>query len=100
MSRRLVILPEAEADILSAGRRYETQQAGLGAAFIEALSSSMDTIRAAPRRLPRVHGQIRRALFRRFPYGEYFIEIQATIRVVAVLHVARDPVTLQRREGA
>jgi plasmid stabilization system protein ParE len=97
VSRRLVVLPEAEADILSAGRWYEIQQPGLGTTFIEALSSSMDTIRAAPRRSVRVHGRIRRALLSRFPYGVFFIEDEETVRVIAVLHVARDPGTWRRR---
>ena len=98
MSRRLVVLPEAEADILAAGRWYEMQQAGLGATFIDALASALDSIRTAPRRFPRVHDHIQRALLRRFPYGVFFIDDRETIRVIAVLHAARDPGAWRRRE--
>jgi plasmid stabilization system protein ParE len=98
VSRRLVVLPEAEADILAAARWYAMQQTCLGATFIEALSSTLNSIRAAPRRFPRVHDHIQRALLRRFPYGVFFMDDRKTIRVIAVLHAARDPGTWRRHE--
>ncbi len=91
MSRRLIVRPEAEADITAAALWYDEREAGLGLEL-------MLEIRAAIRRavenpllypLLRKHPEVRRVLARRFPYRIFFIIRGDAIVVFAALHAAR-----------
>ena len=87
---RLIVRPEAEADIGDAYAWYETQRPGLG-------QRCLDRIQSAPKRYQPVRAEARRALVRRFPYGVFFIADERQVSVLAVLHMARDPVLWQER---
>lgn len=91
MKRRLIVRPEAEADIVAATLWYEDRETGLGLDL-------MDEVRAAIERAvqnPLVHlrlrrcPEVRRVLTRRFPYRVFFILRENAIVVFAVLHAAR-----------
>ena len=97
MIRRVVIRPEAEADLLDAMSWYKAQREGLEDGFFLAFDASLSKIRRTPKVFPIVHGDIRRALLRRFPYGiYYFLEGEAAV-VIAVFHAKRDPKRWQQR---
>lgn len=91
MSRRLIVRPEAEADITEAALWYDEREAGLG------LELTLE-VRAAIRRavegplhhlLLRKRPEVRRILARRFPYRIFFIVRDDAIVVLAVIHAAR-----------
>jgi toxin ParE1/3/4 len=91
MSRRLIVRPEAEADLTEAALWYDEQETGLG------LGLTLE-VRAAIRRaledpllylLLRERPEVRRILPRRFPYRIFFIVRDDAIVVFAVLHAAR-----------
>lgn len=91
MSRRVIVRPEAEADITEAALWYDDREAGLG------LELTLE-VRAAIRRalenpllhlLLRRHPEVRRVLARRFPYRIFFIVREDAIVVFAVIHAAR-----------
>jgi toxin ParE1/3/4 len=91
MSRRLIVRPEAEADITAAALWYENRDAGLG------LEVTLE-IRAAIGRAvknPHIHlrlrrrPEVRRVLARRFPYRVIFIVREDAIVVFAALHASR-----------
>ena len=67
MSRRLVIRPEAEADLTDAFDWYEERVQGLGAEFLLCVDAVFSAIVRNPQQYPRVHRAVRRALARRFP---------------------------------
>ena len=79
MSHRLIVRPEAEAEIAAAFRWYEEQHPGP---------------------FPRVHGIVRRALSKKFPYAIFFIEDETTVVVLAAVHMARNPEVWKRRTGS
>jgi plasmid stabilization system protein ParE len=69
---RLVFRPEAEAELLDARAWYESERVGLGAIFAAAVETTVTAILQNPLAYPRVKGDTRRALVRRFPYAVYF----------------------------
>lgn len=68
MSRRLLIRPEAEAEMAAAFDWYEKRVAGLGAKFLLCVDDAFHSISRNPLQFPRVHRTARRAITRRFPY--------------------------------
>ena len=70
---------------------YEGQSKGFGERFLNAVDSSFGAIERYPKMFTRVHGEVRRALVSRFPYGIFYRVEPRRIVVLAVLHTARDP---------
>ena len=88
---RLVFGPEAEAELAAAFDYYESVASGLGLALIEDLDTLVRRIRGNPALYVQVHGFMRRAVLRRFPFGVFYTFDETEIRVNAFLHVAGDP---------
>jgi len=97
VKHRLIIRPEAEADLAAAFDWYELQSAGLGAEFLLVIEATLATVQRNPKQYQVVHRHIRRALTRRFPFGVFFLARGATIVVLAILHARRDPHTWYQR---
>jgi len=64
---RLIVRPEAEADIGDAYAWYEAQRPGLGQRFVGEVSRCFDQIQSAPKRYQPVRAEARRAYFAAFP---------------------------------
>ena len=97
MTPRLVLRPQAAAELLDARDWYEEQRPGLGGAFATEVDMVLSRIVQAPLAYPRVHGETRRALVRRFPYAIYFHAMPDEIVVLAVIHGRRHPRHWQSR---
>ena len=93
----LTVVPKAEAEAREAARWYDVESPGLGAAFLEVVTQTLVEIVENPRRFPLIHRDVRRALLRRFPYGIFFRLRPDRIRVIAIIHLSRDPRLWQRR---
>lgn len=91
MSRRLVLRRRAVAEIQEAHDWYETRGKGLGQEFLDELEPVLAVLEEHPLQFPIVHGDVRRALTRRFPYAIWFRIRDERVVVLAVLHQARDP---------
>ena len=91
MTPRLVFRPEAEAELLDARNWYEAERVGLGAVFAAAVETTVTAILQNPLAHPRVKGDTRRALVRRFPYAVYFHPTGDEIIVLAIMHGRRNP---------
>jgi len=89
--RRVIVRPAARADILAAYRWYEKERNGLGAAFLEAIRSAMDTVGENPEVYAVVRGDIRRLNLHRFPYALFYRFRAGLIIVIACMHGSRDP---------
>jgi plasmid stabilization system protein ParE len=91
MSRRLIVRPEAEADITNAAVWYESHEPGLGLEFTSELHSAFVRAINSPESFVRVRRNptVRRILTRRFPYRVFFIDRPDALVVFAVLHAAR-----------
>jgi hypothetical protein len=66
LSLRLIVRPDAEADIAAAYDWYEEQREGLGKEFLEEISVAIDAVQADPKRFPAIFRTLRRALVHRF----------------------------------
>ena len=89
--RELLVASRAAADIADAAAWYEAQRVGLSIEFIHALDQAFDAVAERPTTFRIVRSGIRRALLRRFPYGVFFVEEQASVTVLAVIHARRHP---------
>jgi plasmid stabilization system protein ParE len=97
MSLPIVLRPDAEADLQSARDWYETQRAGLGDGFIEAVDQFFARIQAFPESYAIVQAKVRRGKLKRFPYVVYYRVHPDRLEVIAILHGSRHPQTWQDR---
>jgi len=73
VSRRLIVRPEAEAELVDAFDWYEERVPGLGSEFLLCVDAAFGSILRSPQQFPRVHRIVRRTLTRRFPYEVFFV---------------------------
>jgi toxin ParE1/3/4 len=97
MSRRLIVRPEAEAEMAGAFDWYEDRAPGLGLEFLRCADAVFSAALRNPERFPLVHRTVRRALTRRFPYEVFFVEDDERVVVLAVFHAKRNPKHWQTR---
>ena len=97
MIRRLIVRPEAEAEMADAFDWYENRAAGLGHDFLLCVDAILNAILRNPESFPLVHRIVRRALTRRFPYEIFFVEDDERIVVLSVFHARRNPKRWQDR---
>jgi len=92
------IRPGAADDMCLAAVWYEERATHLGTAFIDEIHATLRRIEARPLGYPLMHGPLRRALTRRFPYAVYYVVDGAgAITVIAVLHQRQDRKVLDSR---
>lgn len=91
MSRRILVRPEAEADITEAALWYEERLVGLGLELVHEVGVAVRRAAEAPLIFPllRQVPEVRRVLSRRFPYRIFFVVREDAIVVFAVIHAAR-----------
>lgn len=95
----------AQLDLLAATVWYEERRDGLGDEFVAAVEAVFRRVRNAEELatapvLRLAAAVVRRERTARFPYVVYFVEDDAARRVIAVLHVRRDPSVWQGRVRA
>ena len=94
----VTVRKEAEQDITESVSWYERQRKGLGLEFLGAVTSIFETLSENPLMFPEVHGGMRRALLRRFPYGVFYKPYEGKAVVFAVMHGRRDPMQWKSRK--
>jgi toxin ParE1/3/4 len=87
-----VLRPAAEEELNEARAWYEARQRGLGEELVACVDAALEQSCFAPEMGARVHGQVRRVLIRRFPYGVFYVVEPGRIVVLAIFHASRDPV--------
>ena len=90
MTSRIVVQPEAEADLVEAFGGYERRQSGLGHAFLDEIDRVFAGIAEHPLLAPRIWREARRALPRRFPYPVLYVTRGETVYILAVSQQRRD----------
>ena len=91
MTFSLQFLPEVEDDASNGFRWYENKSPGLGEEFLRIFYACMNNVNRNPLSYPKVYGEFRRCLLRRFPYAAYFVVRKNQIVVSGLFHCARDP---------
>lgn len=93
----VALRPEAEEDLEDASLWYEGHRVGLGEEFLDEVQQAIGLIEENPQSYPRVHGEIYRALIRRFPFGIFYLLESETVVVLAIIHASRDPDSWKNR---
>ena len=97
MTRPVVWLPDAEAELKEALARYETIRPELAHRFAAAVVDTVERIAEGPLHYAIVEKGRRRAGVRRFPYGLFFLVEETRIVVIACFHGRRHPKHWQSR---
>jgi plasmid stabilization system protein ParE len=97
MQPRLLLEPEAKADLAEAFDWYESQRPGLGSEYLAEVAHLLERIERNPDEYAIVQGQTRRALVHRFPYAVFYVVDPNLVAVTAVMHGRRDPRRWQER---
>ena len=87
---KVLILDEAEQDLIDGFRFYETQSAGLGDYFLDSLFSDIDSLQLYAGIHAR-HFGCHRMLSRRFPFAIYYRAENEVVRIHAILDCRSDP---------
>lgn len=90
--------PDADAEFLAAIDWYEDRAVGLGADFAVEIQAGIQRAVAMPEAWPRMGGDVRRVLIRRFPYGVVYALREEGLLVLAVMHLRRSPGYWRERE--
>jgi plasmid stabilization system protein ParE len=91
MTRRITLRPEAEAEITDSIHWYDLRSPGLGGEFLRAVQAALAKIERNPALYPIVHGEVRRAPVRKFPFSILYAIDDRGIVVVSCFHTHRDP---------
>ena len=85
----VVFRGSANTQLLEAKAWYDKQRPGLGAEFARSLESSVNRIARNPYAAPVVYEEVRRVLFKRFPYSIFYLVQGDTLIVLSCLHTRR-----------
>lgn len=93
VKRRVIVEPEAEAELQAAAEWYEGQQAGLGLDLLESVAAAQDVVARGEHGVPapRIATGARRAPVPRLPLWIVFVERMTEVLVVAYAHERRRP---------
>jgi plasmid stabilization system protein ParE len=94
---RILLRPEAAAELFEAQAWYEARSPGLGLEFVRAVESAFAGAARFPEKYPCVEGELRRVILRRFPYAVFYRNDGDELLIVACYHHRRDPSTRQNR---
>ena len=92
---RVRLSPAAESDVRDIYTWYKNQGKGLALQFRRSLGNCLERVQKNPAAYAKVHGEIRRALLRRFPYCVFYVIGESEVGVLGVFHGHRDPKTWQ-----
>lgn len=93
---KILILDEAEEDLVNGYRFYERQSSGLGDYFLDSLSSDIDSLRFYAG-IHVKHLGYYRQLSNRFPFAIYYRVENGLVRIRAVLDCRADPDWIRER---
>ena len=97
MARRLVVQPQSDLDIQTAAVWYEDQQAGLSARFLDELGLVFRAHPGESTPISTVGRTSPSCASPSLPYGVYFFAESEEVKVLAVLHLHRQPDMWKRR---
>jgi toxin ParE1/3/4 len=88
---RVILHPEAEAEILGVQRYYSEVRPALGRRFYDELSGLLLRVAERPLAFKQFAPPAHRALARHFPYAVVYVPRADAVWIIAVMHVRRKP---------
>jgi plasmid stabilization system protein ParE len=89
--------PEADAEMISAAKFYETQQKDLGKRFLASVQDAVNRVQVNPLLYKEIEDGVRRCLTTTFPFGVVFRIMPSQCVIVAVMHLHRHPGYWEKR---
>jgi plasmid stabilization system protein ParE len=86
---RVIIRPNAEADLQEARSWYESQRAGLGDELLAEIRRTVQLLESDPEHRPFYYRDFRRLLTRRFPYKLFYRVEGDRVIIFRILHAKR-----------
>lgn len=83
--------PEARREFLESAGYYESQRAGLGRRFVDAVRDAIFRILAHPMMYREIDRGLRQCRVPRFPFGLIYRIRRDKIEIIAVMHLHREP---------
>ena len=83
--------PEADAEMMSAAKYYETQQKDLGKRFLASVQDALNRIQVNPLLYQETEAGVHRCLTMTFPFGVVFRIMPNQYVIIAVMHLHRAP---------
>jgi len=90
VSWRVIIRPDAEADLQNARSWYESQRTGLGDELLVEVRNAVRLLEEQPERRPVYYNGFRRLITRRFPYKIFYRVEGDCVIVFRILHAKRE----------
>ena len=87
---RVIIRPNAEADLREARAWYESQRVGLGDELLIEIRAAIHRLETNPERRPFYYRDFRRLRTRRFPYKLFYRVESGRVIVFRILHAKRE----------
>ena len=94
---KVVLMPQARADLLEAQDFYRNESAALEPRFLADLQETLALLSSSPDIGRSLGGKSRRLNMSVFPYFLAYSQRQGCLLVAAVLHQSRNPQDLKRR---
>ena len=94
---KLIIAPEAGADLVNAYHWYEKRRVGLGEEFLSCVDVCLQGVCRQPELHAKVRENYRRVLVRRFPFAVFYEHEDGVVSVYGIFHTTRDPAAWQQR---
>jgi plasmid stabilization system protein ParE len=91
MTRHLALSDDAKNYVAEAAVWYAQQRVGLEDDFLQEIAVTLARIEANPEAFSYIHGNLRHAIARRFPYIVIYEVTSVEISVIAVMHGSRNP---------
>jgi plasmid stabilization system protein ParE len=97
MKRGFVLRRVAEKEFDDSIAWYESEREGSGQKFRATIEQYFQRIADKPEWFPKVRGEVRRAVVRRFPFVIHFLIEKERIVILSVFHTSREPEQLKYR---
>jgi len=88
---RVVVRPQARAELLEARGWYEERSAGLGSEFASAVDAAVERALRTPLAFACIEADFRHVVMRRFPYSIIYFVAGTELVVVSCFHHRRSP---------
>jgi plasmid stabilization system protein ParE len=85
----ILIKPRARQNLQEAYDWYEDREDGLGERFKDAFDDGCSRVQSDPFRPALIYRDVRRLLFKKFPYHIYYRVTGETIKILTVVHASR-----------
>ena len=83
--------PQVEGEIVEAMSWYELRSPGLGSLFYRTFLGVLSILAESPELYRKVRGDVRRVVFKRFPYAVFYVFDGADVVVLSCPHESRNP---------